>query len=349
MIEGTAQRADKVLIVGPAWIGDMVMAQSLFKFLIKHRSNLTIDVLAPAWSQPILNRMPEVATAISFPFQHGEFKLQERYRFAKEKLRDVGYQQAFVLPNSFKSALVPFFAKIPFRTGWRGEFRYGLLNDLRYLDEQQLPLMVQRFLALGLKKNDASSFEIKDYYPQLSISSLEVSNKLSSYQISKTQNPILVLCPGAEFGVSKRWLPDYFAEVAKTKMSCGWDVWLFGSKNDQDVANNIMQLTENRCINLVGKTSLEDAIDLLSLATAVLTNDSGLMHIAAALNRPLVVIYGSTSAKFTPPLTDSVRILSSTLPCSPCFKRICPLKHFNCMKNIMPQHVLEALDDLVAL
>lgn len=332
-----------ILIVGPAWIGDMVMTQSLFKLLVGKFPQASIDVLAPLWSLSILSRMPEVRSAIPFPFKHGELKLTGRYRFAQQ-LRTNKYTRAIIIPNSFKSALVPYFAKIPERTGWKGEFRYGLLNDMRILDKQQLPLMFQRFFALGLDPGEELPQNLSHYYPSFRVSG-EPLNKLHDYDLCPSTKPILALCPGAEFGETKRWLPEYFAEVARTKIEEGWDVWLFGSKNEAATTDLIMQLTANKCHNLAGRTTLEDAIDLLSLTSVVVANDSGLMHIAAALNRPLIAIYGATPSNLAPPLTKNARVLSLNLSCSPCFKRVCPLKHFKCMTDLKPSFVLDAIEE----
>lgn len=333
----------KILIIGPAWVGDMVMAQTLFILIKQQNPHASIDVLAPAWSEPLLARMPEVRQSLVLPFKHGELKLRERYQLAK-KLRDNHYDLAFVLPNSFKSALIPFWAKIPQRTGWRGEMRWGLLNDIRYLNKQKLPLMIERFMALALPPLTTLS---KPYpKPVLRISENERSLALAKHQLSLTGKPILALCPGAEFGPAKRWPAEYYAEVARTKLAEGWQVWIFGSPKDQQEAIIIQQETQNACVDLTGKTTLAEAIDLLSLANLVITNDSGLMHIAAALERPLVVLYGSSDPRFTPPLSERVKILSLQLSCSPCFERTCPLKHQRCLRDLHTPMVLQAIADL---
>ncbi|MDO8954053.1 MAG: lipopolysaccharide heptosyltransferase II [Gammaproteobacteria bacterium] len=335
---------NKILIVAPAWVGDMVMAQSLLIQLKLDHPQAIIDVVAPSWVLPLLERMPEVNKAIAMPISHGQFKLAERYRLGKQ-LRTEKYDQAFVLPNSWKSALIPFFAKIPKRTGWLGEMRYGLLNDWRKLDKIQFPKMVQRFVALAYPKNQTWSGQ--DYpLPALSIKASEADAKLALYQLDLNK-PILALCPGAAFGPAKRWPTRYFAEVATKKISQGWQVWIFGSKAEQIFADEIQELSDNRCINLTGKTSLADMVDLLSLAQAVVSNDSGPMHIAASLHRPLVAVYGSSSADFTPPLSNNVIILSvPDLPCRPCFQRECPLGHMKCLNDLEPAWVLSAIDTL---
>jgi len=334
---------ERVLIVGPSWVGDMVMAQGLFRLLREQRSNLIIDVLAPEWSLPLIARMPEVTDAIIMPAGHGELKLKLRYQLAKQ-LRAKNYTQAIVLPNSFKSALIPFLAKIPKRTGYRGEMRYFLLNDLRYLAEKKHPLMIDRFLALGLPNN--LDLPEKKYFPKLIISETEREQTIKKFQLSIQNKVILALCPGAEFGAAKRWPEKHYAEVAKQYVQSGGQVWLFGSANDREVANKIIELADVDCINLAGKTKLAEAIDLLSLAKVVVTNDSGLMHIAAALDKPLVAVYGPTSPGFTPPLQIAAKILQLSLPCQPCFQRICPLKHHDCMEKLLPEKVITALKEI---
>lgn len=334
----------KILVVGPAWVGDMVMAQALFKLLKQNQPQVLIDVLAPAWSLPLLERMPEVSRGIVMPLNHGQLGLLERYRLGKS-LRQYQYDQAIVLPNSFKSALVPFWAKIPKRTGWRGEMRYGVLNDLRRLDKKRYPLMIERFLALGLPAD--ATLAAPYPLPELYSSALTQDVVLNKYQISRSTRPVLALCPGAEFGPSKRWPEQYYAQVANAKLAEGWDVWISGSAKDMPTAELIMEQTQQRCVNLTGRANLVEAIDLLSLATAVISNDSGLMHVAAAVKKPLVAIYGSTSTAFTPPLHDKAKILQLALPCQPCFKRECPLKHHRCMLDLKPELVLQAINEFV--
>ncbi len=334
----------KYLIVGPSWVGDMVMAQTLFIALKKQHPQATIDVLAPAWSLPIIERMPEVRRGIEMPVGHGALELRVRYHLG-ESLRQEGYTHAITMPNSFKSALVPYWANINQRIGWRGEMRYGLLNDLRKLDKSRYPLMVARFVALAYP--DGALLPDPLPIPALTVNDQTVNDARQRYNLN-TNKPILALCPGAEFGPSKQWPAEYYAEVAKVLLQQGWQVWLFGSAKDQPVTAQIKSAlpAQEHCHNLAGATSLADAIDLLSLASAVVSNDSGLMHIAAALSRPLVAVYGSTSASHTPPMNPNSATLSLQLECSPCFKRECPLGHMNCMKQLLPGRVLAALGQL---
>lgn len=324
----------------------MVMAQSLFIALKTAEPDLAIDVLAPAWSFPLLERMPEVRRGVVMPVGHGKLLLGERRRLGRS-LAEQGYDQAIVLPNSLKSALVPWFAGIPARTGWRGEMRYGLLNDCRRLDKDRLPLMVERFVALAGDAGAALPEPIPR--PRLVVTDASVENARQRLQLQDNK-PVLALCPGAEFGPSKRWPEANYSEVAIDYLGRGFQVWLFGSENDSEVCAAITDvLPEDRsrdCHNLAGRTSLAEAVDLLSQADLVLSNDSGLMHIAAALQRPLAVVYGSTSPAFTPPLAEHVSILSVDVDCGPCFQRQCPQQHHRCMKDVAPTRVAASLAEL---
>ncbi len=330
----------KILVIGPSWVGDMVLAQSLFKVLKLNQPNCTIDVAAPAWTLPLLARMPEINKGIALPFKHGQFALFERIQFGK-KLRAEAYTQAIMLTNSFKSAILPYAAKIPLRTGFLGEMRYGLINDIRTLDKAKLPRTVDRFVNLGMNKN-APQPPIP--YPSLSANkknALEVLQKLGE---TLPEGKILGLCPGAEYGEAKRWPAEYYADVANSALSKGWRVWLFGSEKDVAVTLAIDALTKKQCLNLGGKTNLSEAIDLMALCDSVISNDSGLMHVAAALNKNLVAIYGSSNPSHTPPLSNKATIEYLGLECSPCFKRECSLGHLNCLKNISSQQVIQDLN-----
>lgn len=341
------KRINKILVVGPAWIGDMMMAQSLFKLLKLRNPQVVIDVLASGWTRLLLAHMPEINSVIEMPLGHGVLDVKQRYRLGKS-LADKGYQQAILLPNSLKSALIPFFAKIPLRTGWRGEMRYGLLNDLRVLDKQRYPLMVQRYMALAFAAD--AKLPAAFPYPELMVEKQNRAALLQKFSL-QLDRPLLILCPGAEYGASKRWPEKYYAAVAAEKIRAGWQLWLMGSAKDEPVAESIRgQLTaeeRQHSHNLAGATNLGEAIDLMQCADAVISNDSGLMHIAAALQVPLVVVYGSTSPGFTPPLAERVKIVSNGIECSPCFERECPKQHHKCMQELMPVQVLAALENLL--
>ncbi len=324
------------------------MAQSLFSLLKIQaenlHSNVEITVLAPGWSEPVLARMPEVSHVVTMPVGHKKLQLGIRYQLATQ-LRKSNFDQAIVLPGSLKSALIPWLARIPLRTGFVGEQRWGLLNDVRKLLPEDLPLNVQRYLYLGLSGNLSSSDIMNQKAlqappkPSLKVNHEQVDNTLSSFGLT-LDKPILALCPGAEYGPAKQWPAEHFAQVAKTKISDGWQVWLFGSNKDQVIAAEINRFSGNGCHDFTGKTSLGEAIDLMSMAKWVVTNDSGLMHVAAAVGSQVIAIYGSSSDQFTPPLTDRGHRLNLDLDCRPCFKRTCPLGHTDCLNRLLPSRVL---------
>jgi len=333
-----SQAINKILIVGPSWIGDMVMAQSLFKAIKADNPEVIIDVLALAWTKPLLDRMPEVNNAITMPISHGVFGWNMRKELGHE-LRKEQYDQAIVLPNSWKSALIPWFANIPIRTGWRGEMRYGLLNDIRALDKQALLMMVQRYVSLAYP---ASQSHAAPSYPA-PLMVAEIPNSNFQFPLSAKQKR-LVFCPGAEFGSAKQWPATHYAELANSLLQQGWQLLILGSEADkiiaEDIVKNIDSSHQTSVFNLCGKTQLSDAIDLIGTADQVVSNDSGLMHITAALQSPLVAIYGPTSPSFTPPLASNAHIVQIEVDCGPCFQRECPEQHHRCMRDISSKTLL---------
>ena len=321
----------------------MLMQPMLLRLKQRHPDS-RIDVLSPPWTADLLHSMPEVDEVIINPFPHGALQLGARYRLGK-KLRGAQYDQAIVLPNSLKSALVPFFARIPLRTGFIGETRFGLLNDARKLNKKTLALMVERFAQLA--ENSGSAIPRPLANPRLRISAVQRHATLQKLGLT-LDKPVAVFCPGAEYGPAKRWPAAYFAEIAQRLQHRGYAVWLIGSAKDQEVSDKIVALGNPECRNLCGVTDLTDAIALLSCAQLVISNDSGLMHLAAALDRPLLALFGSSSPQFTPPLSPHAHILKLDLKCSPCFKRECPLGHFNCMKQLTPDLVWEKLQPIMS-
>ena len=299
----------KILIIGPSWVGDSVMAQTLYKRLKDEEPSCTIHVISPEWSLPLMQRMPEVAKAISSPYLHGDIQILSRYRFGKN-LKKCNYDRAIILTNSLKSSLIPFFADIPIRTGWLGELRYFLLNDIRHLKKETNSLMVEKFAALSVQKNN---FTIRNLtFPSLDINLENQKEYLEKFSIN-SDLPSLGICPGAEFGPSKKWPAQYFSEVAKEYVSKGWNVICFGSKNDIETGRKLETFNglkdENKFYNLIGMTSLVDVVDLLAHCKRVVTNDSGLMHIAAAVKTPLVALYGPSTPEYTPPLINNKKII----------------------------------------
>lgn len=310
----------RVLVVAPNWIGDALMAQPLLARLREKEPDLEIDLLAPEWVAPVARRMPQVSEVITAPFRHGKLQLATRWRIGR-KLGARGYRHAIVLPNSWKSALVPFFAGIGLRSGYVGEARYGLLN---LLYEESPGTMTEHYVRLA----DAPGFALREPLapPQIAADAAQVAATQAKYGIAP---PYAVLCPGAEYGPAKRW--PHFAELAPR---LELPAVLLGSANDAAAAAGVPGR------NLVGQTTLDEAIDLIAGAERVVSNDSGLMHVAAALGRPLVAIFGSSSPERTPPQSAGARVLWLKLDCSPCFERECPLGHLRCLRDISVDQVL---------
>ena len=329
--------APRALVVAPAWIGDAILSQPLLARLQQQQPDLRIDILAASWVAPVYTRMPGVDAILPNPFAHGELACLKRWRLGRSLARH-HYSKAFLLPNSFKSALLPFFAGIPQRIGFTGEARYGLVNCRHQLDTTALPLMVDRFAQLAEPPGVLPTRPIP--FPQLDSSPEQQADTLKTLGLENARQPV-VFCPGAEYGSAKRWPARHFASLAQSLADRGHAIWLLGSGKDIAVAESIQNLAPGTCRNLCGSTRLEQAIDLIASAQLTLCNDSGLMHVAAALGKPLIALFGSSSPQFTPPLSRHAEVLSLSLHCSPCFKRECPFGHLDCLEHLEPDQVLE--------
>jgi heptosyltransferase-2 len=303
----------------------------LLALLKRENPAARIEVLAADWSAPLLARMAEVDAVILNPFRHGEFNLGARQGLGR-RLASADFRRAYVLPNSWKSALIPFFAGIPHRVGYLGEARYVLLNQRHKLDTARHPQLVQRYAAL------AGPLPARLPQPRLSSSVEQQRAARLALNLPLDTAPV-IFCPGAEFGPAKRWPATHFAALARLIATPQSPVWLIGSAKDEAVAETIVAAAGGTALSLCGRSTLEQAIDLIASARCVVSNDSGLMHVAAALGRPLVALYGSSSPDYTPPLSAKAKIMTLALPCSPCFKRECPLGHLDCLKGIAPSQV----------
>lgn len=309
----------------------MVIAQALFKQLKADAPERALDVLAPAWSLPIVARMPEIRRGIASETGHGELGLGKRRRIAKT-LQNEHYEQAIVLPRSLKAALIPWLARIPKRTGFLGESRYWLINDIRPFDPEVLDQTVKRFVALG---NQGSALE-NIPQPALNVSGERQRALVQQLDLDITQ-PVIALMPGAEYGPAKCWPLEHYAALARGLAAQNYAVWVLGSSRDATAGALLAE--QSGAVDLCGKTSLEDAIDLLGLCQQAVSNDSGLMHIAAAVGIHVHSIYGSSSPDFTPPLTARRDIHYLGIDCSPCFERECPLGHLKCLQDITPASI----------
>lgn len=334
----SAQSTESILIVAPSWIGDMVMAQSLIIKLRQRYPHALIDVMAPTGLMPLLGFMSQINDSIGVNLQHGRLQLAYRFNIAK-KLRKRLYQYAYILPNSYKSALIPWLAAIPQRIGRRGEARFGIINKIiESKNNSPLPTVKQY---VGLIDPALICPQ-----PLLKVTAAQQENILEQFHL-KNSNNILALAIGAEYGSSKRWPVHHFTELTHHWIDKGNIVWLFGTKDDKgnaDIIHKTLNPTQRQqCVNLCAKTRLDQAIILLSCVNTVVSNDSGLMHIAAALNKKVIGIFGATSNKDTPPLHPEAISLSLNLPCSPCNARICPLGHHNCLELLHPSQVIKHL------
>ena len=340
-----------ILIIAPNWIGDAVSTQPLLANLKVLYPDSKIDILASNWVAPVYRACSEVHEVIEAKFEHKKLQWNLRKEIAKE-IEAKNYQACFVLPNSFKSALIPWLANIPFRIGYRGELRFGLINlALDNPSKVNRPPMVEHYLVLSQLLKDDESIPLDKFVPKLNVSGAakqQVGQKLQDANINR--DSIYAICPGAEYGPSKRWPTEYFAVLAQQliKQNSNNQIILLGGKNDYSLAQEITSQSKlvSNIHNWCGNTSLDEAIALIGMSKAMVSNDSGLMHIAAALQIPQVAIFGSSDPGHTPPLSDRAKIMWLNMSCSPCHKRVCPLGHLRCLKDILPEQVLATLNTL---
>ncbi|MGH8849428.1 MAG: lipopolysaccharide heptosyltransferase II [Casimicrobiaceae bacterium] len=327
--------AERILIVAPSWIGDAILSEPLVAMLREPLEEPIVDVLAPPWCAPVYARMRGVRNIIENPVGHRELRLRDRRALART-LRGQGYTRALVLPNSFKSALIPWLARIPRRIGYVGEARGLLLTDARRLDGKAPPRLVERFVALAARPDELAPTPSSPVLRPNAANGAEAMRALGL----ATHRPVAIFCPGAEYGPAKRWPTEHFVTLARRFIDSGYGVWLLGSPNDRGAADPIAAAVPD-VRNICGRTDLGTAIDLLATASVVISNDSGLMHAAAAVGRPLVALFGSSSPEYTPPLSPLARVAKIDIVCSPCFERECPLGHFKCMRELSPNLVYD--------
>lgn len=320
----------QILVIGPRWVGDMVMAQCLFAALRRRDPTCEIDVVAPSWATPLLDRMAEVRGRIDAPFKPKEFGLSARWRLGRALAGR--YDEAYVLPGSWKSALVPFFARVPVRIGYLKEQRWGLLNRI-----VALPKAIKRKTAETYFR--LAGIEGPRPVPRLEVDVANRDRLLAEHGL--VAGGYVAMMPGAEYGPAKRWPSRHYAALAAERMAAGDRVVLLGSPKDAEVGAEIAGLAAG-VVDITGQTRLEDAIDILSAARFAVCNDSGLMHVAAAVGVPVVAVYGSTSAENTPPLSERAEIVSLNLACSPCHAKVCPLGHLDCLETLGPERVAAA-------
>ena len=338
----------KILIISPSWLGDLIMSQSLYKTLKERDPGARLTIYAPKFLHPIIQRIPEIDEIMENPFGHGELRLKDRFLEGR-KLAVMGFDEAYILANSIKSALVPFFAKIRKRTAFRGESRYVLINDMR-TNKQDFPMMVQRYVALAYTKEEVRTGEdLKGKIPFPSLVCRKDEKLAERFGLDGAKS-YLALGPGANYGPAKLWPVEYFARVSDFWISNGGEVIACGSAKDGNIVADIrakLKADPARFHDCSGKTNLLEALDLLAFCRAAVCNDSGLMHTVAACGIPQVTIFGSTSTKYTPPLSDKALMLESDEPCHPCFERTCKYGTYACLKGILPERAIDYIKQFI--
>jgi heptosyltransferase-2 len=336
----SADDTSRILVIAPNWIGDAVMAEPLLRSLKALYPSRPIDIQSPALLSPVWRAMPQVDTVLETSFRHGSLQLKARWRLARQLCKR-GYGDVYILPNTLKSALVPWLAGIPRRVGYVGEKRYGLLNVIHHDDCLAPRGMVAFYAALALPPAKLAPSDLPR--PRLTVSVDESERTMRDLGLMP-QSPLVVFAPGAEFGSAKRWPAAYFGQLAELvrQASPQAQIVLLGSAKDQPVAAEVVQWAP-QVISLAGSTSLAQAMALIARADAVVSNDSGLLHVASAFNRPVVAMYGSTNPDYAPPFSDVAKSIYLNLSCSPCRQRECPLGHHKCMRDMLPEQVWQAL------
>ena len=338
------------LIIAPAWIGDMVMSQSLYRYLKQLHPQCKIDLVCNTACAQLTPFMPEINRTHILDIPHGTFGFKLRKTLGKS-LKSCQYTHAIILPNSWKSALVPFFANIKIRIGFLGEFRHFLLTHSHKLNKQRYPLMIERFCALAHLKTNQLPPHTQDIPLPYPFFQFNFQTKVAA-EPSLSTNQYILICPGAEYGPAKRWPSQYYREIAKKLLLHGYDIKILGAQKEYDIAQAITDGLESspktKFDNLAGKTNLSEVIQLMNHAACIVSNDSGLMHIANALNKPVVIIYGSSSTQFTPPLNArAIALFRTDLACRPCFKRTCQFSHYDCLSGIKPETVLKKIKEVL--
>ena len=331
------------LFIAPQWIGDAVMTEPLLRVL--HQRGERVTVAALPWVAPVYQHLPSVEQVFELPFKHGSLQWAERKALAHGWRGQ--FDRAYVGPNSLKSALIPWLADIPVRIGYHGESRYVLLTQrLPNPPRDQRPPMVDFYLALSGTTPSAAHSQ----RPAMQRPTESVRQTLQAFALQPGQ--YTVIAPGAEYGPAKMWPAAHVAAL------CGLltgRVVLLASAKEAPLCESICRQAESPLVlNLAGKTSLSQAFDLISAARDVVSNDSGLMHVAAALGVPQVALFGSSSPRHTPPLSDKAQVIwladdpqyTPALDCAPCYARTCQFGHTRCLHDIRPQRVAQLLQTL---
>jgi heptosyltransferase-2 len=328
----------RALVIAPQWIGDAVMSEPLLARLAARGERLAVAALP--WVAPVYRAVPQVDEVIELPFAHGKLDWAGRRRVAA---RLAGrFDSAYVLPNSIKSALIPFFARIPRRVGYGGEGRYGLLNE-RLPNPEGHPPMVGFYAALAGPGDVPRA-------PRLVVGDSAMA--AASDKAGVAPGGYVVFAPGAEYGPAKCWPASHYAALARSLHAAQrGPVLLLGSGKEKALAQEIAAQAPGACRVMAGATTLDEAIALIAGARGMVSNDSGLMHVAAAFGLPQVAVFGSTSPEHTPPLNRQAKVLwlkdELGLECMPCFERTCRYGHYRCLTEVSPVRVEQSLEEVL--
>ena len=324
---------EKLLIIPQNWLGDIVMSQTLLKRVKSENPNTEIDILVNSTFKSLVERMPEISKAVILDCGHKELGLLKRLNLARRIKGN--YDQSIVLSRSIKSALIPYFAKIPIRTGELGESRYILINDLKKFTKEDRRKTAFRYVSMFSKKEEVLD---EKYYPSLQSDPENIKILSDKYKLNLDKK-IIIFAPGAAFGPSKMWPVEKFKELGE-KLNKDFFILILGSNNEKNIGDKIV--TNKNMINLCGETSITDAVDLMHISEFCVSNDSGLMHLASATNTKSISIYGATSPELTPPLTSNKEIHYRGISCSPCFEKKCKYGHYNCLVEIQADDVFKS-------
>ena len=324
---------EKLLIIPQNWLGDIVMSQTLLKRVKSENPNTVIDILVNSTFKSLVERMPEINKAVILDSGHKELGLLKRLNLARRIKGN--YDQSIVLSRSIKSALIPYFAKIPIRTGELGESRYILINDLKKFTKEDRRKTAFRYVSMFSKKEEVLD---KKYYPSLQSDPENMKILSDKYKLNLDKK-IIIFAPGAAFGPSKMWPVEKFKELGE-KLNKDFFILILGSNNEKNIGDKIV--TNKNMINLCGETTITDAVDLIHISEFCVSNDSGLMHLASATNTKSISIYGATSPELTPPLTSNKEIHYRGISCSPCFEKKCKYGHYNCLVDIQADDVFKS-------
>jgi heptosyltransferase II len=328
-----------VLIVPYMWIGDFVRCHTVVRLLRQHEPSLAIDIVTTSMVAPLLDYMPGVRKGVVVDLPRKRLALRQ-HRALAERLRAECYRQALVMPRTWKSALAPYLAGIPRRTGFVGEARFGLINDLR-LGERRLARMVDRCAELALPKGAPIPAEWPQ--PELAVPTAERAAWTQRMGLAADARPVVAFAPGA-VGPAKRWPAAHYGDLARCLTADGCSVWILGGPGEKQLAAEIMRANPAHVHDLTGP-DLRNAVLALASASAVVSNDSGLLHVAAALSKPTIGIFGPTSPWHWAPLNPLAGVMETAteLACRPCHKPVCRLRHHRCMQDITVGQVATAM------